>query len=242
MNEAGTRASRTDESGLAYAGSMLQTQLYVNDHAEELNRAILDALPELAHVDPKITWVSPLRATGYRELWDARMLRELGFDELVPKLSEWWPAGGPHWDALARLEYADGRAGALLVEGKSYPKEMQDEKGLSATSEVSIERIKAALEATQRSLGVNKPVEAWLRPYYQTANRLAALYWLRRELGDDRAWLVHLCFLNDPSHIASTREQWEAAFAAADNHLGLHESVPNYAHVFLGGLTRASAR
>ena len=181
--------------------------------------------------------MSPLRAGGYKEFWDGRFLLELGFPELHGKLSEWWPAGGPHWDALARLEFSEGVAGVLLVEGKSYPEEMRDKKGLSATSPASIEKIEQALDETQRWLNVDKPLEAWLRPYYQTANRLAMLYWLRRQLGDDRAWLVHLCFLNDPTHVKSTREQWLQAFQLADKHLGLHRPVPNYAHIFLQGLS-----
>lgn len=217
---------------------MLQTQLYVNDHSEALNRAILDGLPELARMKPQIRWVSPLRSEGYREFWDARFLREVGFNDLAGRLRDWWPAGGPHWDALARLEFTDGGPGVLLVEGKSYPEEMRDRKGLSATSPTSVEKIHAALAETQRCLKVDRPVESWLRPYYQTANRLAMLYWLRRQLGDDRAWLVHLCFLNDPTHTRSTREQWAEAFLVADEHLGLQHPVPNYAHVFLDGLRR----
>ena len=162
----------------------------------------------------------------------------LVFVELAGMLREWWPAGGPHWDALARLEFRHQPAGVLLVEGKSYPEEMRDSKGLSATSPVSIEKIQAALAETQRWLNVDKPVESWLRPYYQTANRLAMLYWLRRQLRDDRAWLVHLCFLNDPTHTESTRGQWAGAFRIVDEHLGLQHPVPNYAHVFLDGLPR----
>jgi hypothetical protein len=222
---------------------MLQTQLYVNDRTDELNHAILAELPELARLNPEIRWVSPLRDRGFKEFWDARSLRALGFDELADSLVEWWPAGGPHWDALARLEFPEGRGpGVLLVEGKSYPEEMIDKKGLSATSPRSIEKITRGLEETQRWLEVDKPLEAWLRPYYQTANRLAALHWLRRELGVDRAWLAYLCFLNDPTHsspkLRSTRKQWDAAFAVAHAHLGLEEPVPNYAHVFLDGVLR----
>jgi hypothetical protein len=246
MNGPPGRGARVDETGLAFAGSMLQAQLYVNDRTDELNRAILAELPELARLNPEIRWVSPLRGGGFKEFWDARSLRELGFDELAERLSDWWPTGGPHWDALARLEFPAGVRGVLLVEGKSYPDEMLDNKGLSATSPRSIEKITRALEETQRWLAVDTPLEAWLRPYYQTANRLAALYWLRRELGDDRAWLVHLCFLNDPTHksprLRSTREQWELAFAAAAAHLGLQKSVPNYAHVFLDGVPRPPTR
>lgn len=119
---------------------------------------------------------------------------------------------------------------------------MLDKKGLSATSPRSIEKVTRGLEETRGWLEVNTPLDARLRLYYQTANRLAAPYWLRRELGDDRAWLVHLCFLNDPTHksprLRATREQWELAFAAASVHLGLKKSVPNYEHVFLNRVPR----
>lgn len=224
---------------------MLQTQLYVNDRTVELNGAILAALPELAGMDPVIRWVSPLRADGYEEFWDAAFLRALGLGELAEKLIQWWPTGGPHWDALARLEFPDGSAGGLLVEGKSYTAEMSDTKGAGASSPTSIAKIDRAIAETQRWLDVNTPVRDWLRPYYQTANRLATLYWLRRELGDDHGWLVHLCFLNDPTHksprFRSTRDQWIVAFKEADAHLALERPVPNYAHVFLDGLPRPTS-
>lgn len=239
MSEAPKRSPRVDATGLAFAGSMLQTQLYVNERPDELRAAILAALPNLARLDPKIQWVSPLRERDYREFWDAAFLRELGFPELAEQLSEWWPKrGGPHWDALARLEFSDAKHGILLAEGKSYPHEMYDERGCDAKDPRSIAKIETALAATQSSLGVRKPVEAWMRPLYQTANRLAMLHWLRAKL-DGRAWLVHVCFLNDPTHIRSTREQWEQAFDAADELLGITRPVPNYAHVFLDGVNRA---
>jgi aromatic ring-cleaving dioxygenase len=235
------RHSRVDAAGFAYAGSMLQTQLYVNDHTAELDSAILTALPALARLRPKVQWVSPLRADGYREFWDAAFLRTLGFPELAAGLGEWWPRrGGPHWDALARLEFADGTAGALLAEGKSYPGEMYDKKGCSASSVDSLAKIRTALVETQRWLGVDRPVESWLRPLYQTANRLATLHWLMEQL-DGRAWLVHLCFINDPTHIRSTRGEWDDAFDAAGRALGIERPVPNYAHVFLEGLPRPAA-
>ena len=122
---------------------------------------------------------------------------------------------------------------------------MSDTKGAGASSPRSIAKIDLAIAETQRWLDANAPVGAWLRPYYQTANRLATLYWLRRELGDDHGWLVHLCFLNDPTHqsarLRSTREQWSVAFEKADAHLGLERPVPNYAHVFLDGVPRPTS-
>ena len=221
---------------------MLQTQLYVNVHTAELDSAILRALPALARLRPEVRWVSPLRADGYREFWDAAFLRALGFPELGARLGEWWPRrGGPHWDALARLEFTDdGTAGVLLVEGKSYPEEMYDNRGCAASSVASLEKIRTALVETQRWLSVDRPVESWLRPLYQTANRLATLHWLMEQL-DGRAWLVHLCFINDATHIRSTRSEWEDAFDEADRALGIERPVPNYAHVFLEGLPRPAA-
>ena len=240
MGMAPKRRSRVDQNGLAFAGSMLQMQLYVNEHPRTLNREILKALPELAEQAPEIVWVSPLRKNRYREFWDAAFLRELGFPELAKSLGEWWPRrGGPHWDALARLEFLDGNPGILLAEGKSYPEEMYDKRGCAARSPVSVTKIETAIKETQVWLGVEKPLETWMRPLYQTANRLAMLNWLMRKL-DGRAWLVHVCFLNDPTHIGSTREEWERAFAAADELLGIEQAVPNYAHVFLDGLLRPS--
>jgi hypothetical protein len=62
---------------------------------------------------------------------------------------------------------------------------------------------------------------------------------------ENHGWLVHLCFLNDPTHqsdrFRSTREQWSVAFKEADAHLGLGRPVPNYAHVFLDGVPRPTS-
>jgi aromatic ring-cleaving dioxygenase len=239
--QAAPRRSRIDADGLAFAGSMLQTQLYVNRRADELDQAILRELPDLAALDPRVVWVSPLKEAGYKEFWDAAFLRELGFPGLAGRIGEWWPSrGGPHWDALARLEFADGRSGVLLVEGKSYPGEMYDKAGCSATSARSLAKIEAALVATQIWLGVDQPVETWMRPLYQTANRLATLKWLMDNL-DDRAWLVHLCFVDDRTHperMRASQEEWEQALGVASAQLGIKQRVPHYAHVFLDGLER----
>src|SRR4051794_24660835 len=223
-----SRSARVDATGFANKGSMLQMQVYVNDLTGELDGAILAGLPDLAQLQPAIRWVSPLRATGYAEYWDAAFLEALGHPELVEALGEFWPPrGGPHWDALARLEFPDGSAGVLLAEGKSYPGEMYDEKGCAASSPASLEKIRTALRETQEWLGGGGTGESWLRPLYQTANRLATLRWLVEQL-EGRAWLVHLCFLDDPTHIRSTRREWEDAFNTADQTLGIERPVPNY--------------
>jgi hypothetical protein len=235
---ASPRRSRVDDDGLAFAGSMLQTQLYVNRQVDELDRAILRELPDLAVLRPRIMWVSPLREAGYKEYWDAAFLHELGFPELAARIGVWWPTrGGPHWDALARLEFDDGRAGVLLVEGKSYPGEMYDNAGCTAKSVESLAKIETTLAATQEWLGVKQPVDTWMRPLYQTANRLATLKWLMDNL-DGRAWLVHLCFTNDPTHVWASESEWRKSLTEASAQLGIERPVPHHAHVFLEGLER----
>lgn len=69
---------RTDADGLAYAGSQLQVSLYVNDARADLNRAIVDALPELTNAE--IAWVSPLRDERYAEYRDSAALERLGLN------------------------------------------------------------------------------------------------------------------------------------------------------------------
>ncbi len=48
-------AGRLDERGVAYAGSQLQMQIYVNRRSPELSRSVLDALPSLASLDVRLT-------------------------------------------------------------------------------------------------------------------------------------------------------------------------------------------
>jgi hypothetical protein len=217
---------------------MRQTQLYVNEHADELNREILGGLPDLAVRRPRIVWVSPLRQKGYGEYRDEAFLHALGFPDVAADLGKWWPHGGPRWDALARLEFEEGEPGILLVESKSYPDEMYDKAGCDAWSETSLSMIAAALAETQNWLDVDKPVESWMRPLYQTANRLATLKFLMDRM-NGRAWLVHLCFLDDPTHpmrIRTTKSEWQQALVEASAVLGIERAIPHYAHVFVEGL------
>lgn len=219
-NSTGDRKSqrgRTDESGLAFKGSQLQTQLYVNARQEELDAAILRGLAVPAATT--LEWRSPLAADGFVEFRDAAFLRELGLSELAPDLEAFWPVGGPRWDALARAQSPDGRTGALLAEGKSYPAEMAG-GGCKAT-EPARARIGAAFAATQHDLGLPEEPERWMGRFYQFANRLTYYRWLRR-MGVE-AWLVHVLFVNDP-HGSTSEAGWDAALETMHGELGLSES------------------
>jgi len=68
-----------------------------------------------------------------------------------------------------------------LVEAKARVDEIMDKKERKH-GRVSTKSIVEAFEKTQRWLGIAPSGEAWRRsPYYQHANRLAALYYLRQE-------------------------------------------------------------
>jgi hypothetical protein len=196
-------SARTDNTGMASKRSQLQLQLYVNRRAEALNAAVLEALPELAALQPVLAWVSPREQEKFREYRDGAFLEAIGRPELRPKLRQYWPARGPRWDALAVARTAAGEwLGPVLVEGKSHVPEMYDRKGCRAAGSRR-DDIAAALRATREWLGVPHEVESWwMGGLYQSANRLAFLRF-RSVLGE-RAWLVNAYFLKDP-HARSSR-------------------------------------
>ena len=234
-------AARQDEDGAAYAGSQLQTQLYVNRWTDALDDAIRSAFPELDGA--AMEWRSPLAVDGYREYWDKPFLRSLDLPELADKLPDFWPTGGPHWDALglvhlpidAAIAGADtgvGRPGVVLVEGKSYPAELFGSGMGAKEGSMAYNRILESLAWTQNKLGVSgKSPQDWCGRLYQSANRLAHLCWLREQ--GVQTWLVHLLFTGD-KHGPTTAGEWERAMADADEELGVVGiSVPAATHVTL---------
>jgi hypothetical protein len=235
--DGGAVSPRADENGAAFAGSQLQTQLYINKRTADLDSALRSEFDdELSNAE--FDWRTPLAADGYAEYYGSAFLKRLGLDEHVQALKEFWPARGPQWDALAVVTRPGQRPGVLLGEGKSYPDEML--KGSGTTSEAGTDnrkRIDVALAWTQQQLGVQgKTPSDWAGALYQNANRLAHLCWLNDR--DVDAWLVHLLFVDDP-HEPTTEKQWSAAVDTADERLGLAGlDVPRAGHVMLAAGTR----
>jgi len=105
---------RIDENGAAYAGSQLQTQLYVNRRTRQLDDAIRAEFTDLT--DATFVWRSPLAADGYAEYSDRAILEQVGLGHHAADLRAFWPTGGPHWDALATVQLPGSdrpRRGAL---------------------------------------------------------------------------------------------------------------------------------
>jgi len=217
---------RADDRGAAFASSQLQTQLRVNRRPLQLSEFVGAALAGLEGAG--IEWVSPLGDDRFREYQDAGFLGRLGFEQHAGELAEFWPARGPVWDALAVVDLG-GRRGVILGEDKSYPDELHGSGcQAGAASRTTIER---ALEQTQAWLGLEPDPARWCGRLYQSANRLAHLYWLNQVVGVP-TWLVHLLFTNDP-HRPTTEHQWKNAMREADAELGLTEPVAQAGHVLL---------
>jgi hypothetical protein len=182
-------------------GSKLQIRLLVNEYPERL--AVM-LRREVSGWEPAaFDWRSPLSAEGYREYWDRDFLAALGLERYESALvGGFWPRHGPEWDALARVSLPNSDA-VLLIEAKSHRSEMVNCCRAGKESEAVID---AAFERTRQ--WVRPPrCRDWKQPFYQFANRLAHLYFLRRECGID-ARLVHIYFTGDP-YYPTTRDQWE---------------------------------
>ena len=128
----------------------------------------------------------------------------------------------------------------LLAEAKSHPEEFYA-GGTKAKSEASLELIRSSLARTQEWLGVPPDPDRWMYPLratpssslYQSANRYAHLYFLRETARMD-AWLVHVLFVDDETHIATSRERWRRTLPEIERDLGLAGiPVPFAGHVFL---------
>jgi hypothetical protein len=134
---------------------------------------------------------------------------------------EFWPQRGnaQNWDAVARIRTNDDADGWLLVEAKAHLGELKSSCGAKAQG--GLEQIKAAMDQTKSALNVN-PESDWLTPYYQMANRLAVLTYLRRH--GINAHLLNIYFMGDrnPAGTCPTCEaEWATELAAMCEHLGI---------------------
>lgn len=224
------RADRVDGEGRARAGSQLQTQIWVNHHGGELSERVAEAVGDDALWPEQIEWRAPLEESGFAEPLDGQFLEATGLERHQDELAGVWPSSGPRWDALAVAHSSLNEPGVLLVEAKSYPDEVRG-PGLSATADRSVRMILEALGWAKGLLRAERTA-AWTGDYYQYANRLAHLCFLRYQLGVP-AWLVNLCFTDDP-HEATSAEEWQAELPRIKQELGFRSGrIPYTVDVLL---------
>ena len=213
-------------------GSQRWLQLAVNRCPNLIDDAIIEALG--LGQDETIEWLSPLESDCFREYQDKAFLKRLGIapQQLSLPVKHFWPKRGPVWDALAKT--SGGRR--LLIEAKANIPEF-DSSPTGATGK-SLSQIKKSLKETRHFLRISSKTD-WTRCFYQYANRLAHLYYLR-ELNKLDATLIFVYFVNDDTVQGKkpvSREGWEAAIDLATHHLGIGTNSPwlreNVADVFI---------
>ena len=176
---------------------------------------------------PALEWLSPLSSDEYSEYQDGSCLDKLKLPNLKTALSDYWPNRGAVWDGLA----LSGDA-VVLVEAKAHiPEFFSPATGAKAPS--SVAKINSALEETSQALDA-KPLADWSKTYFQYANRLAFLHFLRCE--GVNAHLLFVDFIEDREMKGPvSAEVWKTAFASADYVLGLrgrHKYTKYIHHVY----------
>ena len=195
-------------------GSLKWIQRAVNERWETLEGPILSKLK--AH---SLEWWSPLADDNFAEYRDSSFLARIGHPELAQDLQGYWPARGPQWDALGRSDRGD----VLLVEAKAHVAELCTPG--TAAGPASRARIASALDQLADKLGARAGRAAWTDHFYQLANRLAHLDFLRAR--SVPAWLVLVNFLGDSEMGGpSSVEAWDAAYQVAFHVMGLGKSHP----------------
>lgn len=217
-------ATPTGEPAFAAKGSQRWLQIAVNCRPDVLNAPLRRAmrLPDGAPVE----WLSPLAGERFVEYRDGATYDRLGVTLARRPWQDFWPAGGPMWDGLARL----GTDDVLLVEAKAHVPEVIS-TGTRATG-ANRARIAASLRAVQDALAPRSGGAVdWAGTFYQYANRVAHLHFLREENGVP-AHLVYVYFLNaaDVGGPAD-RLEWEGALKVVEGYLGLgRHRLSKYIH------------
>lgn len=225
--------------GRAHRGSQRQLQGYVNQHEATLSGAIMEALPSrLEELGVCIRWVSPLAQDEYVEYRDKDFLRAVGINDSEVELGKFWPRGGPCWDALGVISDRNGklRPGVVLLEAKSHIPEIYG-SGCQAGPH-SLDLIERSLAAAKQWCGARADSN-WTGSLYQSANRLAHLYFIQNRLRRP-AWLVNLYFLNDPIGPVD-RDEWNVEIQKVKSSLGLDAAVPGAIEIFLPALRDAES-
>jgi hypothetical protein len=215
-------------ASLARAGSQRWLHLAVNTQVTLLDEPIVNSLGGTA--GRPLEWLCPASGGGYREYRDLQALELLGVPAVIQhSLSGFWPRRGPAWDGLARTAAGD----LLLVEAKATITELASGRSLAGPE--SLNRITDRLRSVREELAPKSTVD-WTHTFYQYANRLAFLYFLR-QLNELPAHLVLVYFVNarDVKGPAS-RTEWEAALTLMYASMGLprrHLLSPYIHNVFV---------
>jgi hypothetical protein len=155
-----------------------------------------------------------LNDDDYSEYRDQAFIDLLELNLKEKPLEDFWPEGGPQWDALGRSSSEN----LFLVEAKSHVGELIST--MKAKDEDSARAIRSSLQETKRFLGSNAQVD-WSCGFYQYTNRLAHVY-LLRQLNKLPAYLLFVYFINDTEMKGPTSiNEWKGAIELLHSYLGI---------------------
>jgi hypothetical protein len=199
--------------GQAERGSQKWLQKLINEKPNVIDAQLRQHL-ELSQ-DELIEWLSPRKEESYREYYDEAFLEKLGLAHLIPDLREFWPKGGPHWDGLGKSSSNK----IFLVEAKSHIPELISSSDASDPN--SICKIQKSLNQTKKDLESRSDFD-WSKTFYQYANRLAHVNFLRKK--QKNAHFVSVYFLNDSEMKGpKTVDEWKGALRLLHRCLCLEE-------------------
>jgi hypothetical protein len=181
-------------------GSLKWIQELINNNSDLFNKRIQNHIKD----DLSLTeWVSPKKEDDFAEYRDNDFLEVLEIKGHQSRLHDFWPKRGPQWDALGKVKDKF----YFIVEAKANIPEITS--SCQSTSENSKTKIKNSIMRTRQFLNATSG-HNWLNGFYQYANRLCHLYFLR-ELCGINAYLIFVYFCNDTTHIPTSIEQWNGA-------------------------------
>lgn len=207
-----------------YRRSQRWMQYFVNEATDELNRLIHDATG--IATDCEIHWKSPLASQDYVEYRDQAFLNQIGTSAPKVPLKDFWPNKGAVWDGLATTSSDD----VILVEAKANIPEFASSP-CGAVAQSSLDLIHQSLGKVQRFMKVHQNrqnPELWANAFYQYANRLAHLYYLR-ELNKVPAHLIFLDFYKDPDSGETgvkSADEWKSLILLVESCLGIPRNSP----------------
>lgn len=193
----------------------------INNNKEILNNYLVES--QIVKQNDAIEWVSPVSEDNFAEYYDEEFLDRLGIDvnTLRVPLKEFWPKSGPRWDGLGRTNTKK----YFLIEAKAHIEETVDYCTL-AKSKLSIDLISSSIDKAQKFYSNNKKAY-WQKPFYQYANRLAHLYYLR-ELNQLNAYLIFIYFCNATDVEKPTnKDEWVGHIRTVEKVFALNSKCKN---------------
>jgi hypothetical protein len=207
--------------------SELWLRKLINNNSDLLNDYLINN--QIIHKSESIEWLSPIAKDDFAEYYDEEFMDRLNINKntLQIPLRDFWPKSGPRWDGLGRTNTNK----YFLIEAKAYIEESVD-YSTGATSELSIDLINTSISNT-KSYYSNSKKAYWHMPFYQYANRLAHLYYLK-ELNQLNAYLIFIYFCNAPDVDRPTnKDEWIGHIRTVEKVFALNSKCKNKINILI---------